>query len=133
MEKEEKKQATRAGKRPDASRPRKKETAEQSVAAASPEPSADAPVDETVATDTESKKGKKTLYRVRFFYEWCKSCGICSAMCPVKIILVDEQGHPFIEDEDACIGCRNCEIHCPDFAITVKKRFPERRKTNGIS
>ncbi|MDX9896037.1 MAG: 4Fe-4S binding protein [Desulfofustis sp.] len=78
-------------------------------------------------------KGKKTLYRVKFFYEWCKCCGICSAMCPVKIILVDEQGHPYIDDQDGCIGCRNCEIHCPDFAITVSKRYPERRKTNGIS
>jgi len=80
---------------------------------------------------TDDKKGKKTLYRVVFFYEWCKSCGICSAMCPVKIIMVDDRGHPYIDDMDACIGCRNCEIHCPDFAITVKKRYPERRKTNG--
>ncbi len=80
---------------------------------------------------TDDKKGKKTLYRVVFFYEWCKSCGLCSAMCPVKIIMVDDLGHPYIDDMDACIGCRNCEIHCPDFAITVKKRYPERRKTNG--
>ncbi len=86
------------------------------------------PVDQT-----DDKKREKTLYRVVFFYEWCKSCGICSAMCPVKIIMVDELGHPYIDDMDACIGCRNCEIHCPDFAITVKKRYPERRKTNGVA
>ncbi|MBE0585531.1 MAG: 4Fe-4S dicluster domain-containing protein [Desulfofustis sp.] len=88
---------------------------------------------EQVVTQTDEKKGKKTLYQVVFFYEWCKSCGICSAMCPVKIIMVDELGHPYIDDMDACIGCRNCEIHCPDFAITVKKRYPERRKTNGVA
>jgi 2-oxoglutarate ferredoxin oxidoreductase subunit delta len=94
----------------------------------------DLPEDAAQMVDkADEKKGKKTLYRVVFFYEWCKSCGICSAMCPVKIIMVDELGHPYIEDMDACIGCRNCEIHCPDFAITVKKRYPERRKTNGVA
>jgi len=92
----------------------------------------DEPADQ-LADRTDDKKRKKTLYRVVFFYEWCKSCGICSAMCPVKIIMVDELGHPYIDDMDACIGCRNCEIHCPDFAITVKKRYPERRKTNGVA
>jgi len=92
----------------------------------------DEPADR-LADRTDDKKRKKTLYRVVFFYEWCKSCGICSAMCPVKIIMVDELGHPYIDDMDACIGCRNCEIHCPDFAITVKKRYPERRKTNGVA
>jgi 2-oxoglutarate ferredoxin oxidoreductase subunit delta len=93
-------------------------------------------LDETadqLADRRDDKKGKKTLYRVVFFYDWCKSCGICSAMCPVKIIMVDELGHPYIDDMDACIGCRNCEIHCPDFAITVKKRYLERRKTNGVA
>ena len=71
------------------------------------------------------------LFLVKFFYEWCKSCGICGAMCPKKIILFDDHSHPLIEDIDDCIGCRNCEIHCPDFAITVKRRHPERRKSNG--
>ncbi|THB78420.1 MAG: 4Fe-4S dicluster domain-containing protein [Desulfobulbaceae bacterium] len=74
----------------------------------------------------------KTLYRVKFFYEWCKSCGICSALCPKEVILLDDQGNPFIEVQDDCIGCRNCEIHCPDFAITVSKRYPSRRSTNGV-
>ena len=73
----------------------------------------------------------KKRYLVKFFYEWCKSCGICAALCPKEIILIDDHNHPFIEEMDACIGCRNCEIHCPDFAITVKNRHPERRRTNG--
>ena len=81
----------------------------------------------------DSRKGsEKTLYTVIFFYEWCKSCGICSALCPQKIILQDETGKPSIEDMDNCIGCRFCEVHCPDFAITVKERNPDRRrKKNG--
>jgi 2-oxoglutarate ferredoxin oxidoreductase subunit delta len=31
-------------------------------------------------------------------------------------------GAPVIERPDDCIGCRFCELHCPDFAITVKER-----------
>lgn len=81
----------------------------------------------------DSSKGReKNLYTVIFFYEWCKSCGICSALCPQKIILQDETGKPSIDDMDSCIGCRSCEVHCPDFAITVKERYPDRRrKKNG--
>ncbi len=86
------------------------------------------PVEEAVAAATVRKV---KFYRVKFFYEWCKSCGICAAMCPKKIILLDDRGNPLIEDMDGCIGCRNCEIHCPDFAITVKRRYPERRRSNG--
>ncbi len=81
----------------------------------------------------DSRQGpEKTPYTVIFFYEWCKSCGICSALCPQRIILQDETGKPSIEDMDNCIGCRFCEVHCPDFAITVKERYPDRRrKKNG--
>ena len=80
----------------------------------------------------QSPDKPKKLYRVTFFYEWCKTCGLCAALCPKEVILNDENGRPYIDDEDGCIGCRNCEIHCPDFAITVKDRFPARRKTNGV-
>ncbi len=78
-----------------------------------------------------SKKKEKKLYTVIFFHKWCKSCGLCTALCPKKIIKPDEIGLPFIEAMDRCSGCRFCEIHCPDFAITIKERHPERRSTNG--
>jgi 2-oxoglutarate ferredoxin oxidoreductase subunit delta len=74
---------------------------------------------------------QKKYYCVKFFYEWCKTCSLCAAMCPKKVILLDEEGRPYIDDMDGCIGCRNCEIHCPDFAVTVKDRHPKRRRTNG--
>ena len=77
------------------------------------------------------KHQKRPLHTVIFFYEWCKSCGICSALCPQKIILQSETGKPYIVAMDDCIGCLFCEVHCPDFAITVKERYPDRRKDDG--
>lgn len=73
---------------------------------------------------------EKKLYNVIFFYNWCKACGLCSALCPKKIIKPDPLGSPYIDDMDTCIGCRFCEIHCPDFAITIKDRHPERRRSD---
>ncbi len=86
---------------------------------------------EAPASTAESTKKKKKLYVVNFFYNWCKSCGLCSAFCTKKIILTDETGRPYIEDMESCTGCRFCEIHCPDFAITIKNRHPVRRRTDG--
>ncbi len=82
------------------------------------------------AASGKAEKNKK-LYTVIFFHDWCKSCGLCSAFCVKKIILTNETGQPYIEEMDSCIGCRFCEIHCPDFAITIKNRYPERRHTDG--
>jgi 2-oxoglutarate ferredoxin oxidoreductase subunit delta len=28
-------------------------------------------------------------------------------------------------EPDSCIGCRDCELHCPDFAIFVTERSSE--------
>jgi len=53
---------------------------------------------------------------------WCKACGICREFCPQKIIGCNDMGAPVIEVPDDCIGCRFCEFHCPDFAITIKER-----------
>jgi len=81
-------------------------------------------------TDTKDKipsSRKEKYFDVSFYHDWCKSCGICMAFCPQKIIGTDSKGRPVIEDADRCVGCRFCEIHCPDFAITVSDRKPKRR------
>jgi 2-oxoglutarate ferredoxin oxidoreductase subunit delta len=52
---------------------------------------------------------------------WCKGCGLCVGICPKKVLELDER----MKSEPArlgdCIGCRQCENVCPDFAITVKE------------
>jgi 2-oxoglutarate ferredoxin oxidoreductase subunit delta len=85
---------------------------------------------ETEKKNSTSSGKKKKFYDVSFFHAWCKTCGLCVAFCPKKIITADKTGKPEILDTDKCNGCRFCEIHCPDFAITVEERMPRRRKTD---
>lgn len=77
--------------------------------------------------EKKNQKSKKKLYDIALYHDWCKACGICIAFCPKKIITPDKSGKPIIKEPDKCIGCRFCEIHCPDFAITVSERRPKRR------
>ena len=68
--------------------------------------------------DKQSKRKKKHYSQI-IFKDWCKKCGICSSFCPKNVIGQDEDGGPVFERPEDCIGCRFCELHCPDFAITV--------------
>jgi len=52
------------------------------------------------------------------------------AFCPKKIIKADKNGKPEMTNAGKCTGCRFCEMHCPDFAITVESTTPRRRKTD---
>ena len=76
------------------------------------------------------KEGKK-LFVQKIFADWCKACGICVAFCPAGVFAKNENGMPVIKNPDACTGCRFCEFHCPDFAISIYERYPDRRKKNG--
>ena len=76
---------------------------------------------------TLAKKGEK-LFVQQIFEDWCKSCGICVAFCPAEVLEQTDTGTPIIKNPDACTGCRFCEFHCPDFAITIQDRYPDRRK-----
>ncbi|HGZ71283.1 MAG TPA: 4Fe-4S dicluster domain-containing protein [Nitratifractor sp.] len=61
----------------------------------------------------------------------CKACDLCVAVCPAGVLEMRYEptstlgamisvSHP-----DSCIGCNECELACPDFAIYVadKKNF----------
>ncbi|MEJ5300310.1 MAG: 4Fe-4S binding protein [Thermodesulforhabdaceae bacterium] len=75
-------------------------------------------------TTDESKTKEKRSFEIDIFRAWCKSCGICVALCPRKCIEMDENGNPVIVAEDRCTGCGWCETHCPDFAISVRTKKP---------
>jgi 2-oxoglutarate ferredoxin oxidoreductase subunit delta len=76
---------------------------------------------ERPGTDAPPAKGPRKSYQIDIFLDWCKSCGICAAFCPKQCIRVDEEGGPVVESSERCTGCRWCELHCPDFAISVRE------------
>ena len=84
------------------------------------QPESPYPGAETAASSL-SKEVKKT-FEIDIFMGWCKACGICAAFCPRECIGRDENGVPVVADAGRCSGCRWCELHCPDFAISVRPR-----------
>ena len=81
--------------------------------------------DESRSKRKESRKSENR-YIQTIFRAWCKSCGICAAFCPKSVIGLDNGRAPVIVRPDDCIGCRFCELHCPDFAITIIDRHAEK-------
>lgn len=57
--------------------------------------------------------------RVEFNPRWCKACGICVAFCPKKVFDKSEDERPVVSRPDECIGCKLCELRCPDYALYV--------------
>lgn len=66
--------------------------------------------------------------KVIFNEDICKGCGLCTTVCPVKILALDKTKinakgyHPAsVTDPEKCIGCANCATICPDVVITVER------------
>jgi 2-oxoglutarate ferredoxin oxidoreductase subunit delta len=77
---------------------------------------------ETSGTGAARKAEKpKKIYRPFIIQAWCKKCGICVAFCPKHVYRCDDKC-VHVENPEECIGCRFCEMHCPDLAIAVKEQ-----------
>jgi len=57
--------------------------------------------------------------RLEIRREWCKGCSICVAFCPKGVLELDETRTAVFARPDDCIWCGDCEIRCPDLAITI--------------
>ncbi len=55
----------------------------------------------------------------------CKACDVCVSYCPAGVLAMREEPSAVqgmmieVVHPESCIGCRDCELHCPDFAIYV--------------
>jgi 2-oxoglutarate ferredoxin oxidoreductase subunit delta len=65
--------------------------------------------------------------KVVFDQERCKGCGLCVAVCPVKIISISQhinwQGYrpAGVNQQEKCTACTLCGRVCPDTVIEVYK------------
>jgi 2-oxoglutarate ferredoxin oxidoreductase subunit delta len=61
----------------------------------------------------------------------CKACDICVDACPAGVLSMKLEPSSVlgamitVAHPESCIGCNECELSCPDFAIFVadKKEF----------
>ena len=62
--------------------------------------------------------------RITVSEKYCKSCGLCVAACPKKVLRIsdhlnDKGYRPVEQYKDGCIGCAMCAMTCPDAVIEV--------------
>lgn len=50
----------------------------------------------------------------------CKRHFTCVNVCPVGVFEKTDKGCVKVAHPEKCIGCRACEVNCPENAITVE-------------
>jgi len=62
---------------------------------------------------------------------WCKGCDVCVAFCPKKVLAL-QNGKVVVVNPEDCIGCRLCELRCPDIAIDVQDKSKKNDANQGM-
>ncbi len=65
------------------------------------------------------KQPQTAVNPITTYPAWCKRCGICIAFCPKNVLDAGPNGGPVAARPEDCIRCHQCELRCPDFAISV--------------
>ena len=74
------------------------------------------------------EKPKKT-HEILIIPENCKGCGICVDFCPAHVLKL-HKGKVTVAALESCIGCKLCDLRCPDFAILVDNPNADRMLKN---
>jgi 2-oxoglutarate ferredoxin oxidoreductase subunit delta len=82
------------------------------------------------ATDEKPARAPRAP-QVALDRDLCKVCGICIALCPEAVFDRDSQGYPVVARPNDCTSCLLCELHCPDFALEVRRRPKRHPKAGG--
>jgi 2-oxoglutarate ferredoxin oxidoreductase subunit delta len=82
----------------------------------------------TLDSPTSQEPAPRKEFEHDIYRAWCKECGLCAAFCPKGVIELDDTGAPVIAHPERCTGCGWCELHCPDFAISVREFLAEKPK-----
>ena len=75
---------------------------------------------------------RKVKGRVEIDIQKCKGCELCTTACKEQALSLSEtiniKGyHYIIANNDACTGCVNCALVCPDAVITVYRTHPKKK------
>jgi len=69
---------------------------------------------------------EKKKFVIKVDRRLCKGCNLCIEFCPKNVLALSddlgEKGVPVAEvrDGEACIGCGNCTIVCPEAAVELR-------------
>ena len=69
-------------------------------------------------TDPAHPFGRKAIQLAVIDEVSCTGCGWCAMFCPVKCILLREDGI-YEVNQQQCIGCRGCKVNCVYDAVTI--------------
>ncbi|MFX1277820.1 MAG: ferredoxin family protein [Promethearchaeota archaeon] len=64
---------------------------------------------------------------IQILEDYCKGCGYCIEICPKKVLvesdILNKKGYflPRVDNETSCTSCKQCELICPEMAITVEE------------
>lgn len=65
--------------------------------------------------------------------ERCKECSLCIAACSYNVLkiskTINSKGYHPVEAHlpENCTGCTLCAVICPDLALTINRKQPERK------
>ena len=55
-------------------------------------------------------------------YAKCKTHKVCVEVCPMEVF-EEKDGKVVVAKPDECIGCKACEVQCPESAIVVEDQI----------